>query len=101
MAQLARPSSLKPRKTPRQARSAETVASILEAAAQVLETEGFDGFNTNAVARRAGASIGSLYQYFPSKDALMIALMQRENERFQAEAAAALDDPWGGQQWSA
>lgn len=49
----------KPRKAPSQSRSEETVASIVEAAAQVLENEGFEGFNTNAVARRAGVSIGS------------------------------------------
>ena len=67
------------------------MASILEAAAQVLETGGLEGFNTNAVARRAGVSIGSLYQYFPTKDALTIALIRREDERFRAEAMRALD----------
>jgi AcrR family transcriptional regulator len=67
------------------------VATLLEAAAQVLETKGLEGFNTNAVAERAGVSIGSLYQYFPGKDALTIALMQRENERFYRDASAALD----------
>lgn len=46
------------------------LATLLEAAAQVLEAKGLEGFNTNAVAERAGVSIGSLYQYFPSKDAL-------------------------------
>ena len=88
-------SPLRPRKTPRQPRSAETVASILEAAAQILETKGFEGFNTNAVARRAGVSIGSLYQYFPGKDALMIALMRRETAQFRADAIVALDQPSG------
>ncbi len=81
---------LLPRKAPRQRRSQHTVASILEAAAQVLETQGLAGFTTNAVAERAGVSIGSLYQYFPSKDALTLALLQREAERFQADAIAAL-----------
>jgi len=66
------------------------VASIIEAAAQVLETEGFEGFNTNAVARRAGVSIGSLYQYFPGKDALTVALINRETKRFYDDAAIAL-----------
>ena len=83
-------SPLRPRKTPRQPRASETVASILEAAAQILETKGFEGFNTNAVARRAGVSIGSLYQYFPGKDALMIALMRRETAQFRADAIVAL-----------
>lgn len=47
------------------------------------------------MARRAGVSIGSLYQYFPGKDALILALIRREGERFLAEAAAALEQPNG------
>ena len=82
---------LKPRKTPSQPRSEQTVADLLEAAAQVLERDGLEGFNTNAVADRAGVSIGSLYQYFPGKDALILALIRREDERFGADAAMALD----------
>lgn len=71
------------------------VETLLEAAAQVLETKGLEGFNTNAVAERAGVSIGSLYQYFPGKDALTVGLMKRENERFYKEALAALDHASG------
>ena len=67
-----------PRKVPRQRRAESTVAVIVEAAARILERNGFEGFNTNAVAKKAGVSIGSLYQYFPSKDALLSALIQRE-----------------------
>lgn len=70
--------TLKPRKSPAQKRSAETVDAILEAAARILEKAGFAGYNTNAVAERAGVSIGSLYQYFPGKDALTVALIERE-----------------------
>ncbi|WP_109480314.1 TetR/AcrR family transcriptional regulator [Paraburkholderia sp. C35] len=81
---------LRPRKAPSQPRSEETVAAIIEAAAQVLEAEGFDGFNTNAVAARAGVSIGSLYQYFPGKDALTVALIRREMKRFYDDVAIAL-----------
>jgi AcrR family transcriptional regulator len=66
------------RKTPRQKRSADTVAVIVEAAARVLERSGFEGFNTNAIAEKAGVSIGSLYQYFPSKNALLRAIIERE-----------------------
>jgi len=66
------------------------VAVIIEAAAQVLEMDGFDGFNTNAVAQRAGVSIGSLYQYFPGKDALTAALIRREKARFKEDIATAL-----------
>lgn len=87
--------TLRPRKRPTQPRAIETVACILEAAAQILEVQGLAAFNTNAVAERAGVSIGSLYQYFPGKDALLIALMQREKERFRADAAAALTQPTG------
>ena len=97
---MARPpqtSPLKPRKQPSQPRAEKTVAALLEAAAQVLERDGLEGFNTNAVARRAGVSIGSLYQYFPGKDALILALMRREGERFYAEAAHALDMPTGAE----
>jgi AcrR family transcriptional regulator len=86
---------LRPRKQPTQLRAVETVACILEAAAQVLEAGGRAGFNTNAVAERAGVSIGSLYQYFPGKDALLIALMRREKERFGDDARAALAQPTG------
>ncbi|MRW93158.1 TetR family transcriptional regulator [Duganella sp. FT80W] len=83
------PAALGPRKAPRQRRATHTVDAILEAAALVLEEEGLEGFNTNAIARRAGASIGSLYQYFPSKDALTLALLQREEAKAHADAAAA------------
>ena len=90
MAQSKPAAPLRPRKTPSQARAGETVAAIIEAAAQVLEASGAEGFNTNAVAERAGVSIGSLYQYFPGKDALTVALIQRETERFRADMAFAL-----------
>jgi AcrR family transcriptional regulator len=78
MSQKAQDRTLKPRKSPAQKRSAETVEAILEAAARILEKAGFAGYNTNAVAERAGVSIGSLYQYFPGKDALTVALIERE-----------------------
>ncbi|MEH6675761.1 TetR/AcrR family transcriptional regulator [Phenylobacterium sp.] len=67
------------RKTPRQKRAAETVAVILEATAQLLERDGLEGFTTNAVAERAGVSIGAIYRYFPNKRALMHALAERES----------------------
>jgi AcrR family transcriptional regulator len=71
---------LSPRKTPRQQRSAATVAAILEAAAHILETHGFDRYTTNAVAARAGVSIGSVYQYFPNRDSVTRALIERRSE---------------------
>jgi AcrR family transcriptional regulator len=87
--------SLKPRKIPQQSRAEQTVATILEAAALILETRGLDGLNTNLVAQRAGVSVGTLYQYFPNKDALIVALSQRERAVFFAEAEAALKEPTG------
>jgi len=95
MATAKKRTSLKPRKVPQQSRAEQTVASILEAAARVLESKGLAGLNTNAVALRAGVSIGSLYQYFPGKDALIVALSLRERAEFVAEALDALEQPSG------
>ncbi len=74
---MARKKGLVPRKQPVQSRSKATVEVVLEAAAQVFESGGYNGANTNLIARRAGVSIGSLYQYFPGKDAILYALMKR------------------------
>jgi AcrR family transcriptional regulator len=69
-----------PRKEPRQQRSKETVDAILAATAQVLVRHGYEGANTNRIAEAAGVSVGSLYQYFPSKEALVTALIERHME---------------------
>jgi AcrR family transcriptional regulator len=66
-----------PRKQPRQQRSQATVEAILDATARVLCTTGYDRASTNRVALAAGVSVGSLYQYFPSKEALVAALVER------------------------
>ncbi|WP_338525417.1 TetR/AcrR family transcriptional regulator [Pseudomonas batumici] len=65
------------RKEPRQTRSRATVDSIVQAGARVLSERGWAGFNTNEVAGVAGVSIGSLYQYFPDKQALIEAIRLR------------------------
>ena len=70
-----RKNTLKGRKVPGQARSQETVGIILEASARILESDGLRGFNTNAIAERAGVSVGSLYQYFSNKDEIVLALI--------------------------
>jgi AcrR family transcriptional regulator len=66
-----------PRKLPEQDRSRATVDMIVAAAARVLVKNGYDAFTTNRVAEKAGVSIGSLYQYFPNKEALLSELMRR------------------------
>jgi AcrR family transcriptional regulator len=75
------------RRLPKQARSRATWEAIVEAAAQILEWRGADAFNTNAVAERAGVSIGTLYQYFADKQALLVAVVRRELE---AEAGVSV-----------
>jgi AcrR family transcriptional regulator len=79
----------RPRKQPRQARARHTVEAIIEASARILEEQGHGGFTTNAVAELAGVSIGTLYQYFPDKDALLGALIARETSHLVEEAEAA------------
>ena len=74
---MAKGNRLKSRKTPVQERSKKTVEIVLDAAAQVFVERGFNAGTTNHIAARAGVSIGSLYQYFPNKDAIMIGLMER------------------------
>lgn len=74
----------KTRRTPRQPRSEATVDAILEAAFQLLEADGIEALTTNHIAERAGVSVGTLYQYFRGKQAILAALAQRR-------AAAARD----------
>src|SRR5579864_7422098 len=66
-----------PRNKPRQERSGATVDAILQATARVLRRDGYDKLSTNRVAVEAGVSIGSLYQYFPNKEALVAALIDK------------------------
>jgi AcrR family transcriptional regulator len=67
---------IKPRKKAQQFRSRETVKAIVQAASYILLSEGVKGFNTNNIAKRAGVSIGSLYQYFPNKDSISSMLFE-------------------------
>lgn len=78
---------LSPRKEPRQLRAAVTRDAILQAAAHILDNAGLAAFNTNRVAEVAGVSIGSLYQYYPNKDALLMALSVQQH----VDLAAALE----------
>lgn len=69
------------RKAPRQARSQATVTAILEATIRILEREGLEALTTTRVAEIAGVSVGTLYQYFENRDAILDALQDREFER--------------------
>lgn len=80
----------KTRRRPVQKRSRETVNAILEATTRVLRDEGYDRATTNRIAKVAGVSIGSLYQYFPNKNELFLALLERHAERQMATVAGLL-----------
>lgn len=88
-----RPTSrISSRKAPKQARSTELVAAILEAAIQVLAQEGAQRFTTARVAEKAGVSVGSLYQYFPNKAAILFRLQSDEWQQTHAMLADILGD---------
>lgn len=78
-------SATEPRKSPVQARSAASVDAILKATVQVLLRVGKDRLTTTRVAERAGVSVGTLYQYFPNKGALLRAALMRHIEEIYAE----------------
>jgi AcrR family transcriptional regulator len=83
---------LRPRKVPRQGRSRTTVTAILDACACKLVRAGYAGLTTNHIAERAGVSIGTLYEYFPNREAIVAALAIRAFERQLATMRAALDE---------
>jgi len=80
------------RKQPRQARSTELVAAILEAAIQVLAKEGAQRFTTARVAEKAGVSVGSVYQYFPNKAAILFRLQSDEWRQTTGMLRGILED---------
>lgn len=79
-----------PRKLPQQERSKATIEAILTATARILVKEGFDRASTNRIADAAGVSIGSLYQYYPSKEALVAALVEQHTAKMTEEIVGAL-----------
>ena len=81
---------ISPRKAPRQSRSQATVTAILDATARILVERGSAAASTNAVAELAGVSVGSLYQYFPNKEALVSAVHTRHGEQMMAVIQRAL-----------
>lgn len=81
------------RRRPVQDRSRATVEVILEAAIQVFSARGYAETTTTRIAERAGVSVGSLYQYFPNKDAVLAALWERHSDEAHAELLRVLEDP--------
>ncbi len=87
---MARKPQTNPRKAASQERSRATVDALLEATARVLMKEGYDRASTNRIAEVAGVSIGSLYQYFPSKEALVAAVIDRHTQEISEVTRNAL-----------
>jgi AcrR family transcriptional regulator len=89
--------TLSPRKRPRQERARATVDAILDAATELLVSVGYDKSSTNKIAQRAGVSVGSLYQYFPNKESIVIALLERHTDQMlgllEESVAEFLDKP--------
>lgn len=81
---------LEPRRKPRQVRAELTRERVLAAAAHVFAEHGYAAGTTNRIAAEAGLSIGSLYQYFPNKDAILVELVRRHVADGTAAVAAAL-----------
>ena len=82
------------RRKPTQARARATMDMIFEATARIIERDGIAALNTNRIAERAGISIGTLYEYFPNKDAILIAMARQrlaEDERLVRQALAGPD----------
>ena len=89
---MARKPATKPRKAAAQQRSRATVNALVEATARILVKEGFDKASTNRIAEKAGVSVGSLYQYYPSKEALVAAVIDRHNREIMKVVRGALAD---------
>ena len=81
-----------PRKLPRQERARATRDALLTATARILVKEGFDRASTNRIAREAGVSVGSLYQYYPCKEALVAAVIERHSQDLMRVVRGALSE---------
>ena len=89
---MARKPLTKPRKRASQERSRATVDALIEATARILVKQGFDKASTNRIAEVAGVSVGSLYQYYPGKEALVAAVIDRHNREIMQVVRSALAD---------
>lgn len=83
--------TLKPRRQPRQERARATCEAVLQAASSILKHDGRKALTTNHVAARAGVSVGSLYQYFPGKEAILAALIRQMRREMLDDFVAATD----------
>lgn len=88
--------TLKPRKSPVQARSTATIDILHAAAFQVLKRDGLEGCTTTRIAVRAGLSVGSLYQYYPNRDALLAAILEAHLEEVAGAVGRACHGRHGG-----
>lgn len=84
------PALLQPRKSPRQARSAVTIEAIHTATIQILLADGVGRLSTTRVAERAGVSVGTMYQYYPHKQALLFAIVERQLDNITSAMMAAI-----------
>ncbi|MBR0849681.1 TetR family transcriptional regulator [Bradyrhizobium diazoefficiens] len=92
---MARKPPTNPRKNASQARSRATVDALIEATARILVRDGFEKASTNRIAEIAGVSVGSLYQYFPSKEALVAAVIDRHNREIMQVVRTTLAEVAG------
>lgn len=80
----------KPRKIPRQARSRASVDAILEGCARILERDGYESLTTNRIAETAGVGIGTLYEFFPNREGVVLALASQRLDRLAVEVQEGL-----------
>ena len=83
---------INPRKKPQQERARATIEALLQATARIVVKEGFDRASTNRIAEAAGVSVGSLYQYFPSKEALVAAVIERHQQQIMQMVRSELSE---------
>ncbi|MDR6215371.1 TetR/AcrR family transcriptional regulator [Paracidovorax wautersii] len=86
------PARASARRQPTQERAVQTVEAIFTATAQIVDKDGETAVTTNRIAQVAGFSIGTLYQYFPSKESILLAMVERERERVQGQIQQLLDE---------
>lgn len=79
------------RKQPLQVRAQQTIETLFQATAQIVEEEGEQALSTNKIAKRAGFSIGTLYQYFPTKESIMLAMIQRARSQMMADLQVRME----------